>query len=84
MAVVSWDERLGVLRARVGHAPRGVGVDGRASGLCVRTAALCIVGGRASRGGGAEAETIGGRVITGLTGGVTGFDAYRLDYEGGT
>ena len=38
----------------------------RVTGLRMRTATLSALGGRASNGGGAEDETMGGRVIMGL------------------
>ena len=46
----------------------------RATGLCVKTAALGALGERATQGGRAEAETIGGRVVVGPTCRVMGFD----------
>ena len=54
-------------------------MGGKAASLHVRTAAL---DGRASEGGGAEDETMGGRVIMGLTDIVTGFNTWGLYYEG--
>ena len=49
------------------------GVDGRATGLRVMTTALGALSGRASQSGGAENDTMGGRVVTGPTGVVKGF-----------
>ena len=48
-------------------------MGGRGAGLHMRTPILGAPGGRASEGGGAEDETIGGRVVTGLTCIVMGF-----------
>ena len=60
------------MHARVDHPHGWVGV--RVADLHVRTATLGAPCGRASDGGGAEAETVGVRVVTGSMHIVTGFN----------
>ena len=55
-----------------------MGVGRRATGLCVRPAALGALGERAFQGGGTENETVGGRVVAGVTGILTGFNTIGL------
>ena len=64
--------------------PRG-DMRGRVTGLHVGNATPLFAdeGGRASGGGESEAETVGGRVITGPTCIVTEFRKSWLGYEGG-
>ena len=59
---------------RVDHAQGEVSRDERVMGLHVRTT---------SRVGGTEAETMGGKVITGPMHIVMGFNTRRLSYDGG-
>ena len=59
---------------RAGHVQGEVSVGERVTGMCGRTAALGALCERAAKGGRAEAETMGGRIVMGPTCRVTGFN----------